>query len=463
MTRVFRVFIPDTVLILIASDAILLYTCYLLTGFLVLNVDPQIFLQYDNGWTRIAMAVLSLMAGFYFFDLYTNFGVQSKILLVQQIAVSIGAAFLLQALFVYLRLQEVFLPGWLMIAGSAIASVMLPLWRVLYGRVAVRALGSERVLFLGASPLVGEICLHWAEHPEKGLTAAGCLDDSAAGSPVPGLALLGTMAELDAVVARHRPDRIVVGIAERRSRLPIDQLLDLHLAGIRIEDAAATYEATFWRVATRELRPAQLIFTSELGPKPKRVKLQTIYSSAIAAAAVVLTAPVMLLVAAAVKMTSRGPVLFRQQRVGRNNVPFTLLKFRSMVHNAESTTGAVWAAKNDPRVTRLGAWLRKTRLDELPQLFNVLKGEMSIVGPRPERPEFVAELEKRIPFYRHRHCVKPGITGWAQINHKYGDSIEDAVRKLEYDLYYIKNLAPALDAFIMFHTVKVMLLSRGSR
>ena len=463
MTRVFRVFIPDTVLILIVSEAILLYTCYLLTGFLVLKVDPQVFLQYENGWMRIAAAVLSLMAGFYFFDLYTNFAVRSKILLIQQIAVSIGAAFLLQALLVYLRLREAFLPGWLMIAGSAIALIVVPLWRVLYGRVAVGAFALERVLFLGASPLVREICMHWAEHPEKGLAAAGCLDDNATDSPIPGVALLGTMAELNAVVAQQRPGRIVVGMSERRNRLPLNQLLDLHLAGIRIEEVAATYEATFWRVAAQELRPAELIFTSEIGPNPKRVQIQAVYSTVIAAAAGLLAAPVMLLVAAAVKLTSRGPVLFRQQRVGKNNVPFTLYKFRSMIHGAESATGAVWASKNDPRVTRLGNWLRKTRLDELPQLFNVLKGEMSIVGPRPERPEFVSELEQRIPFYRQRHCVKPGITGWAQINHKYGDSIEDAVRKLEYDLYYIKNLAPALDAFIMFHTAKVMLLSRGSR
>jgi lipopolysaccharide/colanic/teichoic acid biosynthesis glycosyltransferase len=149
--------------------------------------------------------------------------------------------------------------------------------------------------------------------------------------------------------------------------------------------------------------------------------------------------------------------------VGKNDAIFTLYKFRSMYRDAEATSGAVWARQDDPRITAVGRWLRRLRLDELPQLFNVLKGDMSIVGPRPERPEFVTELAQRIPYYRQRHCVKPGITGWAQINHKYGDTIEDTITKLEYDLYYIKNLAPALDAFIMFHTAKVMLLWRGSR
>jgi lipopolysaccharide/colanic/teichoic acid biosynthesis glycosyltransferase len=165
----------------------------------------------------------------------------------------------------------------------------------------------------------------------------------------------------------------------------------------------------------------------------------------------------------AVKLSSPGPILFRQTRVGRNNVPFTLYKFRSMRDNAESTTGAIWAVENDPRVTPVGRWLRRLRLDELPQFFNVLRGEMSIVGPRPERPEFVSMLTEKIPYYRQRHSVKPGITGLAQISHKYSDSLEDTITKLEYDLYYIKNLSPALDAYIVFHTIKVMLLGRGAQ
>jgi exopolysaccharide biosynthesis polyprenyl glycosylphosphotransferase len=237
----------------------------------------------------------------------------------------------------------------------------------------------------------------------------------------------------------------------------------LRLSGIHIEDALTTYETTFGRISTRELRPSQLIFSAELGPNPNRVLLQSVYSMVIAFIAALIALPIMALVAIAVKLSSSGPALYQQRRVGKNDVPFMLYKFRSMYADAEAESGAVWAKRDDPRITRVGKWLRKLRLDELPQLFNVLKGDMSVVGPRPERPEFVAELERRIPYYRQRHCVKPGITGWAQINHKYGDTIEDTIVKLEYDLYYIKNLAPALDGFIMFHTAKVMLLSRGSQ
>jgi lipopolysaccharide/colanic/teichoic acid biosynthesis glycosyltransferase len=171
----------------------------------------------------------------------------------------------------------------------------------------------------------------------------------------------------------------------------------------------------------------------------------------------------MLLTWVAVKGTSPGPVFYRQRRVGMEGKVFTVYKFRSMYVDAEARTGAVWASKDDPRITPLGRWLRKLRLDELPQFWNVVKGDMAIVGPRPERPEFVEMLAQQIPYYRQRLAVRPGITGWAQINHKYGDTELDAMIKLEYDLYYIKNLSPALDFYIIFHTIKVMLLSRGAQ
>jgi exopolysaccharide biosynthesis polyprenyl glycosylphosphotransferase len=181
------------------------------------------------------------------------------------------------------------------------------------------------------------------------------------------------------------------------------------------------------------------------------------------AVGVVAATPIMLLTALAVRLTSKGPVLYRQLRVGLDGRPFTLYKFRSMRADAEAETGAVWASKDDPRVTPLGRIIRKLRIDEIPQLFNVLKGEMSVVGPRPERPEMVQSLSEKIPYYRHRHCVRPGITGWAQVNYKYGDTLEDVIRKLEYDLYYIKNMSLSLDNYIIFLTIKATLLSRGSQ
>jgi exopolysaccharide biosynthesis polyprenyl glycosylphosphotransferase len=207
------------------------------------------------------------------------------------------------------------------------------------------------------------------------------------------------------------------------------------------------------------MHPSRLIFSADLGPRKGSLFWHSFYTIPIAMLLLILSAPVMLIVAIIVKLTSPGPVLLRQERVGLNGSPFTVYKFRSMYQDAETRTGPVWATKDDPRITPIGKWIRRFRLDELPQLFNVLSNEMALVGPRPERPQFVEMLAERIPYYNYRHCVKPGITGWAQINYKYGDTIDDATMKLEYDLYYIKNLAVSLDLLIIFHTLKVMLFS----
>jgi exopolysaccharide biosynthesis polyprenyl glycosylphosphotransferase len=459
MLRLFRRIIPGRVAALLASEFILIYLCYVAAAFAFLRPDAQGFLVDDNGWLRILIVTTCLIVGVYFHDLYSNFRVRTQDL-VQHAVVVAGAAFLAEALLTYLKLPQFVVPVRPMIAGSGLTIVALLAWRIFFIGVLLRVMPSERVLFLGNSAIVQEIAAYLENHPEKGLNPLGFVDD--ANSPC--AKRLGGLSDLRGVVDRLRPDRIVVGLTERRSNLPVALLLEMRLSGIRIEDALSTYEAAFERITTRELRPSQLIFSStELGPNRNRVMLQSLYSMAAAALATLIAAPVMLCVAILVRLTSPGPALLRQQRVGKNDRPFTLYKFRSMVTDAEARSGAVWAQRNDPRITPLGRWLRRLRLDELPQLFNVLKGDMSIVGPRPERPEFVLELEKRIPYYRHRHCIKPGITGWAQINHKYGDTIEDTIVKLEYDLYYIKNLAPTLDAVIMFRTAKVMLLSRGAQ
>src|ERR1700692_315325 len=461
MIRLFRVFIPTSVVALLVSEIILTYTCYVVATFLMMDAAPEVFLIDDNGWLRIAIVVGSLMFGIYFHDLYTQFRIRSRILLFQQVIVVVGVTFLTQALLVYLRLQELILPTCVMIIASGLTLILLPAWRILFSTVVMKAMGSERVLFLGTSSVSQEIVEYLIEHPETGLTAVGFVDNLDTGAEIAGAKLLGRIADLETVVGQFRPDRIVVGMAERRERLPVNKLLELRLSGIHIEDALTTYESTFGRISTRELRPSQLIFSAELGPNPNRVLLQSVYSMTIAFVAALITLPIMALVAIAVKLSSSGPALYRQRRVGKNDVPFMLIKFRSMYANAEAESGAVWAKKDDPRITPVGRWLRRLRLDELPQLFNVLKGDMLVVGPRPERPAFVRELCEKIPYSRQRHCVKPGITGWAQINHKYGDTLEDTIVKLEYDLYYIKNLSPSLDAYILFHTVKIVVQGRG--
>jgi sugar transferase (PEP-CTERM system associated) len=324
--------------------------------------------------------------------------------------------------------------------------------------------GRDRLLLVGGSPLLEDIGQYISDHPETGLDVGGYLDDQhAPGAALPGGKCLGPLESLREIVRSVQPHRIVVGMPERRNRMPVGELLELRFAGNFIEEAANTYERVCGRVCLKEIRPSQLIFSGELGPRPQNLLYQRISNMGVAVVGIILSFPIMLLTALAVRLSSPGDVLYRQTRVGLDGALFTVYKFRSMRMDAEVGTGAVWAQKDDPRVTRVGRFIRAIRFDELPQLFNVLKGEMSMVGPRPERPEFVRALNEQIPYYRQRHCVRPGITGWAQINYKYGDSLQDTITKLEYDMYYIKNMSMALDTYIIFHTVKAMLLSRGAQ
>jgi exopolysaccharide biosynthesis polyprenyl glycosylphosphotransferase len=462
--RLFKVSIPSSAIALLVSEAILIFSCYVLATYWALDVAADVYLIDDGGLWAIGLTVVVILFGLYFYDLYENYRIRSRMLLVQQFCLVLGVSFLLQALLNYGRWNFLLLPKWTMMYGSLLTLVVVPSWRIVFTSMVWKALGSQRLLFLGSSEAVRQIIVRIFERPELGFAAIGYLDnDPDAPAYLSGAPRLGTIAHLDEVVATLRPDTIVVGMTERRLNLPVERLLHLRFSGIRIEEAALTYEAIFRRVSTRDLRPSQLIFSAELGPSPGSIALQSAYSLVIGLVGAILTLPIMIAVAILLKLTSPGPVLFRQTRVGYDGTTFTVFKFRSMYADAEARTGAIWATKDDPRITPLGRWLRKLRLDELPQLFNVLRGEMSIVGPRPERPEFVTVLQETIPYYRQRHCVKPGITGWAQINHKYGDTIEDSLIKLEYDLYYIKNLALSLDAYIVFHTVKTMLLGRGAQ
>ena len=467
MLRIFKIVVPKSIVTLLVSEAAILYGCYAAGVFLAeqLVEGPafsRFFLFDDHGFFRLAFVTATIMFGLYLNDLYENFHIHSKVEIIQQVCLAVGVAFLTQALMSY-GVSGWIVPRYSMILGSLLVLLVIPPWRLFYSTSLFRAIGAERVLFIGSSPILREIADRLSQRTAFGLQVIGFLDDDPeSASQLPGIPRLGTLSDLQKVMER-KPDRIVVGLSDLRNQLPIQELLLLRFAGVRIQHAAQLYETAFGRVCTREFRPSDLIFSSELGPRLGSVSLQTVYCTVFAAILLVLAAPIMLLVAIAVRLTSPGPVLFRQTRVGKADRNFTVYKFRSMRADAEKGTGAVWATRNDPRITPLGKFLRKSRLDELPQLYNVLIGEMAIAGPRPERPEFVKTLAEKIPYYQQRHCVKPGITGWAQINYKYGDTFEDTVNKLEYDLYYIKNVSISLDAYIFFHTIKTMLLSRGAQ
>jgi sugar transferase (PEP-CTERM system associated) len=295
-------------------------------------------------------------------------------------------------------------------------------------------------------------------------TILGFLEDAPdAADRVPeGFELLGKTKDLLNLADELRPDLVLVALAEMRRALPAEDLLECRLRGINVEEWPTFYEKQTGKILVANLRPSWLIFSDGFVKTDTTRMMKRAMDVGLALIGLVLSLPVMALVALAVKLDSTGPVLFRQQRVGERGRIFTLNKFRSMSVDAERN-GPVWAVTGDPRVTRIGRWLRLTRLDELPQFWNVLVGDMSFVGPRPERPEFVSTLQREIPFYMGRHSVKPGITGWAQVRHRYAASVEDSMEKLQYDLYYIKNLSPLLDLVILLSTLQVVLFARGSR
>lgn len=463
MIRLFKVVVPASLLALMVVEAALAFGCYLAGFLLTREEDWVIAYLYEGATAQTLAAVGSLMLGVYLNDLYSQVRVYSRLRLAQQFCLVFGVAFLAQGMISYL-MPEAALARSQMLAGSALGLIVLPGWRILFDVLVLRVLHKQKILYVGHNRQVRTVARTVSERPHFALESAGYLAAAPLEAESAGLGpWLGPLSALEEAYAAHKPDRIVVGVDERRGQLPVDGLLSLRLAGVPVEDASNLYERVMWRVPVELLRPSQLIFGEGIGPDERKLALQRAYSFLFALFGAVLTLPLMGIIWVLVKITSAGPAIYRQRRVGRNGRVFEVLKFRSMYQDAEARTGAVWATQNDPRVTPLGRWLRKLRLDELPQFFNVLRGEMCIVGPRPERPEFVSVLSQQIPYYNLRHSIPPGITGWAQINHRYGESLEDAVTKLEYDLYYLKYQSFSLDLYILFHTVKVMLFQRGAQ
>ena len=322
----------------------------------------------------------------------------------------------------------------------------------------------ERLLFLGATPLADRL-ISELDMGHPGYEILGYVDDRPPHQVdlTNGYRVLGTTRELQDVVTRTQAGTIVVALAERRGAFPMQAVMDCKLQGVRVEDWPAFYERLTGKIIVQNLRPSWLIF-SEGFVRTRFTRLVKRWTDiALSASFLLLGMPIFLLVALAIKLDSRGPVFFRQDRVGERGHIFTLRKFRTMATDAEARTGPVWASEQDPRATRVGYWLRKTRLDEFPQVINVLKGEMSFIGPRPERACFVAELQEKIPYYSQRHTIKPGITGWAQVRYPYGATVKDAEEKLQYDLYYIKNLSFSLDMRILLSSIQVVLFGKGAR
>ncbi|HEX6820872.1 MAG TPA: TIGR03013 family XrtA/PEP-CTERM system glycosyltransferase [Candidatus Sulfotelmatobacter sp.] len=458
MIRLFNVYYPVRSLVLLLGEALVIGLSFVLgTMFTVesmLRLNNALFIE--RGYLRIlglTGVVLLLSHGF---DLYDSSKIEQKLDQAFRLLFVLGLVALVLGGVIY-EFPD-FLPGNnSAIFGVVILAVSLFCWRSAYGWLVCQPFFRERVYVLGTGDRAQRL-VSGLRRPGLGIEVVGWTGN------IEGELTLDSVGDHLAGLAKERGvHRVIVAMPNRRGTIPVQQLLNLRLAGVKVEEATSWLEKLTGRIEVEQLYPSWFIFAEGFRFSTVNRILRRIVNFIAAFCGLVLALPVLPFVALAVKISSKGSVFYRQERVGRGSETFYCYKFRTMRQDAEADTGATWATDDDPRITKVGKYLRLLRLDEIPQLWCVLKGDMHFVGPRPERPEFVKWLSREIPYYNLRHVVRPGITGWAQVQYKYGNTLEDAREKLQYDLFYIKNASIGLDLLIMFHTVKIVLLGRGAR
>ncbi len=347
-----------------------------------------------------------------------------------------------------------------------LASVSLLIWRLLFELYITRIAPKENILIVGTGDVARQVGAEVNQNERLGFHLVGYISPlrKNEGEAVRHRGnVLGNPGDMPEIIHKHDVSKVVVAITERRGEYPVKEMLNLRVSGCPIVEWPGFFEKISGRIPIDSLAPSFFIFNEGFRKSKFLLWLRRVLSVIVAGAMLILLLPLFIVVAIVIKLDSPGDVIYSQIRVGQNGRPIRIYKFRSMRNDAEVNGDAVWAVENDPRVTRVGSFLRKSRIDELPQLFNVLIGELEFVGPRPERPEFVEKLQEQIPYYALRHTVKPGLTGWAQVMFHYSGTIDESKEKLQYDLFYIKNMSLKLDLLILFHTVKIVILGRGAR
>ena len=456
MIRLFNVYYPVRTLVLLIGEALIVWTSFLLGALYAWGDDSYIALNYDHGWEKICGVTLLVLLCSHLFDLYDTARLNTKGELYFRLLMVPGLLAFVLAGVSWVR------PNFLLGNGSSavgllILTVALFGWRMGFTWLIQLPILIERVYVLGTGERAQRLVLGLRQNPEIGVEVAswtGKLEGAVTKESV--------AVHLLDVVNRQKVHRVIVAMPDRRGTIPMQELLDLRMKGVKIEESATWLERISGKIEVENLYPSWLVFGDGFRRSTLFRLVRRVVSVVIALVGLVLSLPLLPLIMLAIRLDSKGPVLYRQRRVGKGGKVFDVVKFRTMRTDAEAG-GPQWAGNNDPRVTRIGRFLRMSRLDEIPQLWCVLKGDMAFVGPRPERPEFVEWLSKEIPYYRVRHMVRPGLTGWAQVKYKYGSTVEDAREKLQYDLFYIKNASIGLDLLIMFQTVKTVLLKRGAQ
>ena len=461
--RAFR--LNGRMVLLIIAEAVLVYGALVCAVYIRFGlIDGADELLQNNGFLKAALAAFFCLAAFYLFDLYDFLVMHDRRELVLRLIQALGLAWIVLA-FSFYMFPALKLGRGVSVIALPIALTLMVGWRVSIHWLLGHPDFGERILIVGSGNLAVEVAREVLDRPDAGYRIVGFVgtDADLLGKSLINPRVIGMTEQLDDIVKREHIDRIVVAMGERRGQLPTNKLLQLSLAGqVNIEEGASFYERITGRVSLNMVRPSWLIFSGR-GRSTKIAEVaRNVVHWLVALIGAILSLPIVLVTAVLIKLESKGPIFYRQERVGKNGRTFVLAKFRSMRVDAEAS-GPVWASKKDDRTTRVGRIIRKVRVDEIPQFWNILKGEMSFVGPRPERPHFVAQLAEEIPFYEQRHLIAPGLTGWAQIKYPYGASIDDARQKLQYDLFYIKNHGLFLDAIIMFETIKIILFGRGAQ
>jgi sugar transferase (PEP-CTERM system associated) len=457
MIRLFNVYYNTRTLALLLCEALLVSGSFLLATSYLVGPDTYIALIYENGLLKIlGITILTLLLSYYF-DLYEpqrmseRWEIYFRLLLVLSVL-----SFLLAGLVYFI--PETYIGPHIFTAGITVLAIFLVLWRRAYEWIIGLRIFRERVYVLGSGERARTVVETLRVRRDAGIEVVAGQTSGVFNGDIEHFA-----ADLRALLKpKPRVDRVIVAMENRRGSMPVRELLDLRLNGVVIEDASALMERLLGRLPLEGLNPSTLIFTHGFNVKASQQIVRRLISIAVSFIGLAICLPFIPFIILAVRLSSPGPIFFSQTRVGLRGRHFSVIKFRTMRQDAEAH-GAVWATKNDPRVTGLGRFMRKTRLDEIPQLWNVLRGEMGFVGPRPERPEFVQWLSNEIPYYELRHMIRPGITGWAQVRYQYGASLEETKQKLEYDLYYVKHLSVGLDLLIMFETIKTIILRRGAQ
>jgi sugar transferase (PEP-CTERM system associated) len=425
--------------------------------------DISIFMTYENLFLKALLIVATIQLCLYYFDLYNFKTFRSSLELAIRLLQSLGVSSIILSFLYYLFPMLIIGRGIFLISLSFVGAVII-FWRMSYNHFLKTRQLDQKIMIIGAGPLAKNIAVEILERDDIGFKIIGFITDNPEriGERLVNPSIVGDQSQILDIAAREKVARIIVALDERRGKFPEAELLECKMKGITIEEGIEFYEHLTGKLQVESLRPSSLIFSDGFKKSKLTMWVKRAIGFGCSLIGLVLLSPLILIISILIKIDSRGTVFYRQERMGEDGKLFKLIKFRSMIKNAE-VNGPVWADQDDDRVTRIGRWMRKWRLDEIPQMFNVLKGDMSFVGPRPERPFFVKHLRKEIPFYDQRFYVKPGITGWAQIKYRYGASKEDALEKLKYDLYYIKNLSSLFDMIIIFETIKVVLFGKGAR